>query len=121
MIWGPIGAAIGGLLGGIIDNKFGGGKNDGNMTIKANAASINADFATANFKQVTLPASYIGRGVPSNNATAGVTNITVNNNIRGSVIAERDLKNTMRETANDAITASKAADSRWQPVTVQGV
>jgi uncharacterized C2H2 Zn-finger protein len=118
MIWGPIGSMVGGMLGGMVDGLFGDNGSQ-SMTIKANAASINADFATANFKQVTLPASYFGRS-PSNNATSPVTTISVTNNIRGSVITEKDLQKTITETAGQVIAKAQSDSNKWQPVVIQG-
>lgn len=109
---GPL-AMIGGLLGGL----FGGGPKS--ISIKASVAKMNIDFATANFKEVTLPSSYMGRGVPSSNAVAPVYNVNVSVNAAGSLLAERDLEKRIRSSVEAGIASANAKSNKWQPVTVR--
>lgn len=109
---GPL-AMIGSLLGGL----FGGGPKG--ISIKASAAKMDIDFAMANFKEVTLPSSYMGRGVPSSNAVAPVYNINVSVNAAGSLLAERDLEKRIRSSVEAGIASANAKSNKWQPVTVQ--
>lgn len=109
---GPL-AMIGSLLGGL----FGGGPKG--ISIKASVAKMDIDFATANFKEVTLPSSYMGRGVPSSNAVAPVYNINVSVNAAGSLLAERDLEKRIQSSVVAGIASANAKSNKWQPVTVQ--
>jgi len=109
---GPL-AMIGGLLGGL----FGGGPKG--ISIKASVAKMDIDFATANFKEVTLPSSYMGRGVPSSNAVAPVYNINVSVNAAGSLLAERDLEKRIQSSVAAGIASANAKSNKWQPVTVR--
>lgn len=109
---GPL-AMIGSLLGGL----FGGGPKS--VSIKASAAKMDIDFATANFKEVTLPSSYMGRGVPSSNAVAPVYNINVSVNAAGSLLAERDLEKRIQSSVAAGIASANAKSNKWQPVTVR--
>ena len=109
---GPL-AMIGSLLGGL----FGGGPKS--ISVKASVAKMDIDFATANFKEVTLPSSYMGRGVPSSNAVAPVYNINVSVNAAGSLLAERDLEKRIRSSVEAGIASANAKSNKWQPVTVR--
>ena len=109
---GPL-AMIGSLLGGL----FGGGPKG--ISIKASVAKMDIDFATANFKEVTLPSSYMGRGVPSSNAVAPVYNINVSVNAAGSLLAERDLEKRIQSSVAAGIASANAKSNKWQPVTVR--
>lgn len=109
---GPL-AMIGSLLGGL----FGGGPKS--ISVKASVAKMDIDFATANFKDVTLPSSYMGRGVPSSNAVAPVYNINVSVNAAGSLLAERDLEKRIRSSVEAGIASANAKSNKWQPVTVR--
>ncbi len=109
---GPL-AMIGSLLGGL----FGGGPKG--ISIKASVAKMDIDFATANFKEVTLPSSYMGRGVPSSNAVAPVYNINVSVNAAGSLLAERDLEKRIQSSVVAGIASANAKSNKWQPVTVR--
>lgn len=109
---GPL-AMIGSLLGGL----FGGGSKS--ISIKASVAKMDIDFATANFKEVTLPSSYMGRGVPSSNAVAPVYNINVSVNAAGSLLAERDLEKRIQSSVVAGIASANAKSNKWQPVTVR--
>lgn len=109
---GPL-AMIGSLLGGL----FGGGPKS--ISVKASVAKMDIDFATANFKEVTLPSSYMGRGVPSSNAVAPVYNINVSVNAAGSLLAERDLEKRIQSSVVAGIASANAKSNKWQPVTVR--
>lgn len=105
------------LLGSLFGDLFGGGSKE--LTIQASTANMEIDFATANFKEVTLPSSYMGRGVPSSNAVASVQNIYVNVNAAGSLIAERDLNKRIESAVQTGIEKVNTKAKKWQSVTTK--
>lgn len=105
------------LLGSLFGDLFGGGPKE--LTIQASTANMEIDFATANFKEVTLPSSYMGRGVPSSNAVAPVQNIYVNVNAAGSLIAERDLNKRIESAVQTGIEKVNIKAKKWQSVTTK--
>ena len=105
------------LLGSLFGGLFGGGSKE--LTIQASTANMEIDFATANFKEVTLPSSYMGRGVPSSNAVAPVQNIYVNVNAAGSLIAERDLNKRIESAVQTGIEKVNTKAKKWQSVTTK--
>jgi TP901 family phage tail tape measure protein len=105
------------LLGGL----FGGG-SDTAMNISANTAKMDIDFATANFKTVTLPKTYMSsQSGTTRNANSVAPVVNVNINAAGNIITERDLQKTMKETANEVYSARKVAGEKWSEATVNGV
>ena len=105
------------LLGSLFGGLFGGGSKE--FTIQASTANMEIDFATANFKEVTLPSSYMGRGVPSSNVVAPVQNIYVNVNAAGSLLAERDLNKRIESGVQAGIAKANAKSKKWQSVTTR--
>jgi len=105
------------LLGSLFGDLFGGGSKE--FTIQASTANMEIDFATANFKEVTLPSSYMGRGVPSSNVVAPVQNIYVNVNAAGSLLAERDLNKRIESGVQAGIAKANAKSKKWQSVTTR--
>lgn len=116
MIWGPVGSMIGGMLGGLLDSGGGGDS----ISVKANHGVFNADYATANFKEITLPASSLGQPIPTN-ATSEVKTIIVQNNIKGTVIAENDLLSMTKAAAKQGYQEAKAEEAKWHSVTTKTV
>jgi len=105
------------LLGSLFGDLFGGGSKS--FTIQASTANMEIDFATANFKEVTLPSSYMGRGVPGSNVVAPVQNIYVNVNAAGSLLAERDLNKRIESGVQAGIAKANAKSKKWQSVTTR--
>lgn len=107
-----------GLVGGLFGGLFGKQK-DISMSVSANSAKMNIDFAEANFKTVTLPGTYMGGTTQNINSVAPVVNVSVN--VAGSVLAERDLQKTIKSGAEAAFNALYTEQQKWQAVTVNGV
>lgn len=110
----PWALALGGL--GLIGSLFAGSRGSTTINIQASAGNIVADYATANFKEVVLPSSYMGQGVPSS-AVAPVYNVNVSVTAAGSLIAERDLDKRIQSSVEAGIAKANAKATKWQAVT----
>jgi len=110
----PWALALGGL--GLIGSLFAGSRGSATINIQASAGNIVADYATANFKEVVLPSSYMGQGVPSS-AVAPVYNVNVSVTAAGSLIAERDLDKRIQSSVEAGIAKANAKATKWQAVT----
>ena len=110
----PWALTLGGL--GLIGNLFAGSRGSTTINIQASAGNIVADYATANFKEVVLPSSYMGQGVPSS-AVAPVYNVNVSVTAAGSLIAERDLDKRIQSSVEAGIAKANAKATKWQAVT----
>jgi len=110
----PWALALGGL--GLIGSLFAGSRGSTTINIQASAGHIVADYATANFKEVVLPSSYMGQGVPSS-AVAPVYNVNVSVTAAGSLIAERDLDKRIQSSVEAGIAKANAKATKWQAVT----
>ena len=113
-----LGTALGGVLGGLFGSMFGG--SESSYEISANTAKLDIDFAEANFKNVTLPKTYMNSSTgttKNSNSVAPVVQI----NVQGNVVTERDLQKTMEDTANEVYSARTVAGSKWSEATVNGV
>lgn len=117
MMFGPIGAMVGGLIGGMFD----GDKPDTNMTVKANSGSIIADYATANFKQVTLPSSFINQPVPSGNVVTPVTTININVTAKNILSAQKEIEKMVKDAAKAGYDEAEEAKKKWQSLTTKTV
>ena len=113
----PVVGAVG-LVGGLFGGLFG-KQRDISMSVSANSAKMNIDFAEANFKTITLPNTYMGGTTQNVNSVAPVVSVHVN--VAGSVLAERDLQKSIRSGAEAAFNALYMEQHKWQAVTVNGV
>jgi tape measure domain-containing protein len=116
MIWGPVGSMIGGMVGGLFDS---GGKKD-SLSVTSSNAKMNIDFAEANFKTITLPASYQQIGKTSNtNSVAPIINVNVN--VPGGINGDRELERRTKKIATAAASEVQKVTEKWSPYTVNGV
>jgi hypothetical protein len=116
MIWGPVGSMLGGMVGGLFDS---GGKKD-SLSVTSSNAKINIDFAEANFKTITLPASYKQIGKTNNtNSVAPIINVNVN--IPGGINGDRELERRTKKIATAAASGVQKVAEKWSPFTVNGV
>ena len=115
---GPTALALTGID--FLEKLFGGG--DQSITIKASGATVNADFVAANFKEITLPSSYMNHEVPSSNAPAPVITLgDININAQNTVVTQGELKQYLKDAAKEAFDEIDAANKKWQPMTVKMV
>ena len=116
MIWGPVGSMIGGMVGGLFDS---GGKKD-SLSVTSSNAKMNIEFAEANFKTITLPASYQQIGKTSNtNSVAPIINVNVN--VPGGINGDRELERRTKKIATAAASEVQKVTEKWSPFTVNGV
>lgn len=128
---GSAGTAASGVLGalgtfmpwvgviGMLGSLFSGGAQE--MTINANSGTMNADYVEANFKDgiKTLSSAYQGQAVdPDRELPAPV--ISVNVDVRGSVIAERNLDAAIEEAAVRGVQKASERVGKWQPYSKKG-
>jgi tape measure domain-containing protein len=116
MMWGPTGSMLGGMLGGLFDS---GGKKD-SLSVTSDNAKMNIDFAEANFKTITLPASYQQIGKTSNtNSVAPIINVNVN--VPGGINGDRELERRTKKIATAVASGVQKVAEKWSPYTVNGV
>jgi tape measure domain-containing protein len=116
MMWGPTGSMLGGMLGGLFDS---GGKKD-SLSVTSDNAKMNIDFAEANFKTITLPASYQQIGKTSNtNSVAPIINVNVN--VSGGINGDRELERRTKKIATAVASGVQKVAEKWSPYTVNGV
>lgn len=104
---------------GMLGSLFSGGAQE--MTINANSGTLNADYVEANFKDgiKTLSSAYQGQAVdPDRELPAPV--ISVNVDVRGSVIAERNLDAAIEAAAVRGVQKASERVGKWQPYSNKG-
>jgi len=110
-----LGPMFGGLVGGLLDSIFGGGNKE--VTVNASGASVEADYVDANFKEgiQTLSSVYKDQTLDlEREMPAPVYSTTVE--VKGSVIAERNLANTIEGAAVAGVEKAKRKVGKWEPV-----